>query len=77
MPAQGTRKAHSDAPGADAVKATKRALAGPRREFPIPEEALAHFRRGRARRAAEGEWNALVESYGGSTPTSVARGARR
>src|ERR671920_1838802 len=46
MPTQGTRKAHSDAPGADAVRATKRALGWPEdREFFIPDEALAQFRK--------------------------------
>src|ERR687890_1598539 len=42
MPAAGTRKAHSDAPGAEAVKETKRALGWPEdKEFYIPEDALA------------------------------------
>ncbi|MCA1632572.1 MAG: transketolase [Acidobacteria bacterium] len=65
MPTAGTRKAHSDAPGAEAVKATKRSLGWPEdAEFLIPEEALAHFRLAVERgEQAEGEWNALVESY--------------
>ncbi|HEU4596736.1 MAG TPA: transketolase [Pyrinomonadaceae bacterium] len=65
MPTQGTRKAHSDAPGAEAVKATKRALGWPEdEEFHIPDEALAHFRAAVERgESLEGEWNTLVESY--------------
>nr|MBA3240692.1 transketolase [Acidobacteriota bacterium] len=65
MPSAGTRKAHSDAPGAEAVKATKRSLGWPEdAEFLIPEEALAHFRLAVERgEQAEGEWNTLVESY--------------
>src|SRR5215203_2317763 len=46
MPTAGTRKAHSDAPGAEAVKETKRALGWPEdKDFFIPEEALAEFRK--------------------------------
>jgi transketolase len=65
MPTQGTRKAHSDAPGAEAVKETKRHLGWPEdKEFYIPEAALAHFREAIARgESAEAEWNALVERY--------------
>ncbi|HEY0099599.1 MAG TPA: transketolase [Pyrinomonadaceae bacterium] len=65
MPAAGTRKAHSDAPGAEAVKATKRALGWPEdEEFHLPEAALTHFRAAIERgQRAEDEWNALVERY--------------
>jgi transketolase len=65
MPTQGTRKAHSDAPGAEAVRATKKALGWPEdEEFLIPEEALAHFRKAVERgERLEQEWNALVERY--------------
>jgi transketolase len=65
MPAAGTRKAHSDAPGAEAVKETKRALGWPEdKEFYLPEEALRHFRSAVERGArAEEEWNALVYRY--------------
>ncbi|HEV2881403.1 MAG TPA: transketolase [Pyrinomonadaceae bacterium] len=65
MPAAGTRKAHSDAPGAEAVKETKRALGWPEdAEFHLPEDALAHFRTAVERGAqAEQEWNALVARY--------------
>ena len=65
MPTQGTRKAHSDAPGEDAVRETKRHLGWPEdKQFYIPEEALAHFREAIPRgERAESEWNALVEKY--------------
>ena len=65
MPTAGTRKAHSDAPGAEAVKETKRALGWPEDEdFLIPEEALAEFRKTVARgEQQEREWNELVERY--------------
>src|SRR5687768_13494250 len=65
MPTAGTRKAHSDAPGAEAVKETKRALGWPEdEEFLIPEEALAHFRKAVERgEQAEREWDALVGRY--------------
>jgi transketolase len=65
MPTQGTRKAHSDAPGEEAVRATKRSLGWPEDEqFRIPEEALAHFRRAVERgERLENEWDELVERY--------------
>jgi transketolase len=65
MPTAGTRKAHSDAPGEDAVKETKRHLGWPAdKQFFVPEEALAHFRRGIERGAQqESEWQELLESY--------------
>jgi transketolase len=65
MPTQGTRKAHSDAPGPDAVRETKRHLGWPEdSEFLVPEEALAQFRKTIERGEAEQhEWDALVEKY--------------
>ena len=65
MPTAGTRKAHSDAPGEEAVRETKRQLGWPEdKHFYIPEEALAHFREAMERGAQqEQEWNALVERY--------------
>src|ERR1043165_6909297 len=70
MPTAGTRKAHSDAPGAEAVKETKRHLGWPEdTEFYVPEEALANFRRSAERGGQlEAEWNALVEKYEGEFP---------
>src|SRR5258706_470721 len=65
MPTAGTRKAHSDAPGEDAVRETKRHLGWPEdKQFYIPDEALNHFRAAVERGARqEAEWNALTESY--------------
>jgi transketolase len=70
MPTQGTRKAHSDAPGADAVRETKRHLGWPEdEEFYVPEEALAQFRKAVERgEALEREWDALVEKYESQFP---------
>jgi transketolase len=66
MPTAGTRKAHSDAPGEDAVREAKRHLGWPEdKQFYIPDEALAHFRRSVDRGAKdESEWNDLVKAYG-------------
>jgi transketolase len=65
MPTAGTRKAHSDAPGAEAVRETKRHLGWPEdKDFYIPDEALLHFREAIERGARqENEWNTLVEKY--------------
>ncbi len=65
MPTQGTRKAHSDAPGEDAVRETKRHLGWPEdKQFYIPDEALAHYREAIARgEQFEAEWHTLVQQY--------------
>jgi transketolase len=65
MPTAGTRKAHSDAPGDEAVRETKRHLGWPEdKQFYVPEEALAHFRRSVERGAKyEKEWDDLVSEY--------------
>src|SRR6267378_1934458 len=65
MPTAGTRKAHSDAPGEEAVRETKRHLGWPEdKKFYVPDEALAHFREAVDRGAQqESEWKALVEIY--------------
>jgi transketolase len=65
MPAAGTRKAHSDAPGEEAVRETKRHLGWPEdKQFYIPEEALNHFRRAVDRGAQqEADWDSRVNSY--------------
>jgi transketolase len=65
MPTAGTRKAHSDAPGEEAVRETKRHLGWPEdKTFYVPDEALAHFREAVAEgERLESEWNALVEKY--------------
>jgi transketolase len=65
MPKQGTSKAHSDAPGEEAVRETKRNLGWPEdKSFWVPREALAHFREALKNGAAmEKEWNSLVKQY--------------
>ncbi len=65
MPTAGTRKAHSDAPGAEAVRATKRQLGWPEdKDFYIPDEALQHFRQAVERGAQlEQTWDELVARY--------------
>jgi transketolase len=65
MPTQGTRKAHSDAPGEDAVKETKRHLGWPEdKQFYVPSEALAHFRKAIDRgHEFETQWQSQVEKY--------------
>ena len=70
MPKQGTNKAHSDAPGADAVKETKRNLGWPEdKQFYIPKEALAHFRTAVKNGAMlERDWNDAVKKYEKANP---------
>lgn len=65
MPTQGTRKAHSDAPGEDAVRETKRHLGWPEdKQFYIPDEVSAHFRKAVERgEQLENEWRDLVKKY--------------
>src|SRR5437016_2613215 len=65
MPTAGTRKPHRDAPGADAVRETKRHLGWPEdKQFYVPDEALAHFRSSVDRGAqTEAQWNELVSEY--------------
>src|SRR5689334_23360402 len=70
MPTQGTRKAHSDPPGDEAVRETKRHLHWPEdKEFYVPEEALAHYREAVQRGAQqESEWHSLVDKYEQANP---------
>jgi transketolase len=70
MPTAGTRKAHSDAPGEEAVRETKRHLGWPEdKQFYVPDKALAHFRRSIESGAQqEAEWNALVSKYEAKYP---------
>ena len=65
MPKQGTNKAHSDAPGEEAVRETKRNLGWPEdKHFFIPKEVLAHFRQAVKNGAKfEKEWEAAVKKY--------------
>ncbi|MEP6704647.1 MAG: transketolase [Acidobacteriota bacterium] len=70
MPKQGTSKAHSDAPGEEAVKETKRNLDWPEnKSFYIPKDALAHFRTAVKRGAQlEKDWEASVKDYAKAFP---------
>lgn len=70
MSTAGTRKAHSDAPGDDAVREAKRHLGWPEdKQFFIPDEALARFREAVDHGAKqESEWNTLVEQYSEKHP---------
>jgi transketolase len=65
MPTAGTRKAHSDPPGEEAVRETKRHLGWPEdKQFYVPDEALVHFRKAIDRGAEfEREWKELVAKY--------------
>jgi transketolase len=65
MPTAGTRKAHSDPPGEEAVRETKRHLGWPEdKQFYVPDEALAHFRQAIERGAQqENEWQESVRQY--------------
>ncbi|MDQ6653485.1 MAG: transketolase [Acidobacteriota bacterium] len=65
MPTAGTRKAHSDAPGEEAIRETKRHLGWPEdKQFYVPDEALAQFRNAVDHGAQlEAEWKALVGKY--------------
>lgn len=70
MPTAGTRKAHSDAPGEEAVRETKRHLSWPEdKQFYIPDEALAHFREAVDRgEKQEKEWQQLTAEYNEKHP---------
>jgi transketolase len=70
MPKQGTSKAHSDAPGPEAVRETKRNLGWPEnKSFYIPKEALEHFRKAVKNGAKlEKDWNEKVRKYEKANP---------
>ncbi len=65
MPTAGTRKAHSDPPGEEAVRETKRHLGWPEdKQFYVPDEVLAHYRQAIDRGAQEEkEWEDLVKKF--------------
>jgi len=65
MPKQGTSKAHSDAPGEEAVRETKRNLGWPEdKHFFVPKESLAKFREAvKNGPRMEKEWEALAKKY--------------
>lgn len=79
MPKQGTNKAHSDAPGADAVRETKRNLGWPEnKDFFVPREVLRHMRRAIANgAAAEKQWNAAFSRYAKDFPEEAKELRRR
>lgn len=69
LPTEGTRKAHSDAPGEEAVRAAKKMYGWPEDEqFYIPEDALNHYRQSIPGDQLEREWNQLVDDYERSHP---------
>ena len=70
MPKQGTSKAHSDAPGDEAVKETKRNLGwDENKSFYVPKEVSAHFREAVKNGAKlEKDWEALVAKYAKQFP---------
>ncbi len=70
MPKQGTSKAHSDAPGEEAVKETKRNLGwDENKHFFIPKEVLTHFREAVKNGAAlEKSWESEVKKYSKEFP---------
>ncbi len=65
LPKQGTSKAHSDAPGIDAVKEMKRNLGWDENaEFYVPDEVYAKYRETIPKgEALENDWNKLFASY--------------
>jgi transketolase len=65
MPTAGTRKAHSDPPGEEAVRETKRHLGWPEdKQFYVPDEVLAHYRKAIERGAQqEKEWDDRVKKF--------------
>jgi transketolase len=65
MPKQGTNKAHSDAPGEEAVRETKRNLGWDENaQFYVPDEVYEHFRASTENGAElEKDWNELVNAY--------------
>ena len=65
LPKQGTSKAHSDAPGTEAVKEMKRNLGWDENaEFYVPDEVYAKYREAiPAGEKLENDWNALVKTY--------------
>ncbi|MDI1242706.1 MAG: transketolase [bacterium] len=70
MPKQGTSKAHSDAPGVDAVKETKRNLGWPEnKSFYVPKEVSTHFRQAIKNGAkVEKDWETAVKAYAKEFP---------
>lgn len=74
MPKQGTSKAHSDAPGADAVRETKRNLGWPEnKSFYVPKEVAAHLKKAiKAGAMLEKTWNDRLKKYAKTYPELAA-----
>ncbi|MBL8180116.1 MAG: transketolase [Blastocatellia bacterium] len=70
MPKQGTSKAHSDAPGEEAVRETKRNLGMPEdKSFYVPKEVATHMRSAVKNGAAlHRDWDKLVAKYEKANP---------
>lgn len=73
LPSAGTHKAHSDPPGEEAVRTAKEKFGWPAdKQFYIPSEALAHYRKAVERgEQLETEWNELGERYKQKHPEAV------
>jgi transketolase len=79
MPTAGTSKAHSDAPGEDAVRITKRNLNLPEdKKFYVSPEVLKHLRQA-VKRGPELErrWSSLFREYSKKYPQEAAELKRR
>jgi transketolase len=85
LPTQGTQKAHSDAPGAEAVAAARKALGWTYEPFVIPDDLLNQWRatggQGRAareawekRKSAHPKKQEFEETMAASLPPSLASG---
>lgn len=76
---QDSAEAHGEPLGEQEVLLTKERLGWPLEPtFHIPAEALAHFHRAAARRAArQAEWESLFEAYAGEYPDLAAEFQRR
>lgn len=73
MARQGTNKAHSDAPGEDAVKETKRNLGwDEKKHFYVPAAAQKHFRKALDKgKKEEARWNDLMKRYAKAHPAEA------
>lgn len=70
LPYEGTSDAHSDAPGEEAVRETKRNLGwNEEATFYVPDEVYEHFGSAKVKGAEmEAEWDSLVSAYSSSHP---------
>ena len=70
MPHEGTADAHSDAPGPDAVRETKKRLGwNENAEFFVPDEVYEHFAEAVSKGIElESEWNSLLDAYAEAFP---------